>query len=79
MSEGQNKKDRVMLTVRDIADRLNVSNGIIYRLIAMGELQCYRIGKAIRISTLQIEEYLDQSNRSVGEKKMEFSRTLKHL
>jgi excisionase family DNA binding protein len=79
MSEVQDKEDRVMLTVRDIADRLNVSIGIIYRLIAMGELQCYRIGKAIRISTLQIEEYLDQSNRIVGEKKMEFSRTLKHL
>lgn len=48
-----------MMTVNEVAERLNVSPGLIYKLIASGELVPYRIAGAIRISEEELTEYLE--------------------
>ena len=51
----------MLLTVRDTAERLNVSRNCVYQLVDAGKLACHRIGigrGAIRITEEDIETYL---------------------
>jgi excisionase family DNA binding protein len=48
-----------MLTVKEVALRLNVSVGLVYKLVASGALQAHRIGSAIRVTEAQVNSYLD--------------------
>ncbi len=48
-----------MLTVKQVAGHLNVSNALVYKLVASGDLKCHRVGTAIRISRDQLREYLE--------------------
>lgn len=59
-----------LLTVRQVAARLNVSTTAIYDLINAGSLPCYRIGagekrQRIRISETDIAEYLERQRSAV--------------
>ena len=48
-----------LLTVSDIADLLAISQSLVYRLVADGELRCYRIGRgALRFRQEDVETYL---------------------
>jgi excisionase family DNA binding protein len=48
-----------LLTVREVADTMRVSNMTIYRLIRAGELPAIRVGKHFRIRDHELNEYLD--------------------
>ena len=50
-----------MLTVKDVAQRLRVSTGLVYKLAASGQLEHHRIGAALRFSEEHLQAYLDQS------------------
>ena len=50
-----------MLTVKQVAERLNVSQSIIYSLIDAGQIVCHRIGLgrgSIRIAEDDLARYL---------------------
>jgi excisionase family DNA binding protein len=50
-----------MLTVKDVAGRLNCSESFVYELLASGELKHFRLGKGQggkRVSEEQLQEYL---------------------
>ena len=47
-----------MLTVADIAERLNVSNMTVYRRIQSGELKAYRFGRAFRVYEADLNAYM---------------------
>lgn len=50
-----------MLTVKQVADRLNVSQSIIYALVEAGQIVCHRIGVgrgSIRIAEEDLARYL---------------------
>lgn len=50
-----------MLTVKDVADRLNVSQSIVYALVDAGQIVCHRIGLgrgSIRITEEDLARYL---------------------
>ena len=74
----------MLLTVRDVANTLNVSASCVYQLIESGNLPHHRIGVgrgAIRMSEADLNEYLSSCHR---EKMSEAPRraprvTLKHL
>lgn len=66
-----------MLTVRDVAGRLNVSLGCVYTLISRGELPCHRIGigrGAIRVREADLDEYLDSCRVETGPESLQSSR-----
>lgn len=53
-----------MLTVKQVAERLQVSKSIVYALIDAQRLPCHRIGLGrgtIRISETDLGVYLDQN------------------
>lgn len=49
-----------MMTVKEVAEQLGVSRGLVYKLVSDGVLDSYRIGSTIRIAPEQLREYLER-------------------
>ena len=49
-----------MMTVKEVAEHLGVSRGLVYKLVSDGELDSYRVGSTIRITPEQLREYLQR-------------------
>jgi len=47
-----------LMTVREVAEMMRVSNMTVYRLIKAGQLSAIRVGKNYRIRRSDIERYL---------------------
>lgn len=74
----------MMLTVKQVAQRLNVSQSCIYQLVETGRIPHHRIGLgrgAIRFTEDDITEYLAGTREQTGisAPTMPSSRKLKHL
>jgi excisionase family DNA binding protein len=50
-----------MLTVRQVAAELGVSVGLVYRLIATGELAGHRFGAALRVRAGDLARYIERT------------------
>jgi excisionase family DNA binding protein len=52
-----------LLSVKDVAVRLNVSSSTVYDLVAVGELPCFRIGArgrgVLRFTEEMVAKYLE--------------------
>lgn len=48
-----------LLTVREVAETMRVSNMTVYRLIRAGELPAIRVGKHFRIRENELGDYLE--------------------
>ena len=48
-----------LLTVREVADSMRVSNMTVYRLIRSSALPAIRVGKHFRIRSRDLEHYLE--------------------
>lgn len=64
-----------MLRVKQVAERLNLSESKVYEMVERGDLPHHRFGGAIRVSESQIAEYLEETKR---ERRAEQSRKI-HL
>ena len=49
-----------MLTPKQLAARLSLSLSMVYRLLANGDLECYRFGSAYRVSEDQLNAFLQR-------------------
>lgn len=47
-----------LLSVREVAERLIVSVGLVYKLVARGDITAYQIASAIRVGEDELESYL---------------------
>ena len=52
-----------MLRVKQVAERLNLSESKVYEMVERGELPHHRFGGAIRVSEDQIAEFLEETKR----------------
>lgn len=50
-----------MFTVKEVANRLNISQGAVYKAVRSGDLQHHRFGASIRISEDQLTEYVEET------------------
>ncbi len=53
-----------LLTIRDVAERLQVSGRTIHRVVANGDLTVIRIGRAVRVSEEALKAFLTQDDKS---------------
>lgn len=53
------KADGRFLSRREAGERLGVSADTVARLITLGDLRAYRIGRQVRVEASEIERYLD--------------------
>ncbi len=51
------------LSVQDVADLLSVSKSMIYNLIKKGEINSYTVGRKVRFSEEDVQEYIARSKR----------------
>lgn len=65
------------LTVKEVASRLGVSIGAIYKEISKGSLKHYRVGAAIRVSEEHFQAWLSEIEK-VGDKS-EATQSFSHL
>lgn len=56
--DGVDADDR-LLTVREVAAAMRVSNMTVYRLIKAGELHAIRVGRNFRIRESDVDRYFD--------------------
>ena len=63
-----------MLRVKQVAERLNLSESKVYEMLERGELPHHRFGGAIRVSEDQIAEYLEETKRERREQEPRKSR-----
>lgn len=50
-----------LYTAQEVADRLQIKKTTVYELIKRGELYSSKVGKQLRISELQLKQYLERS------------------
>lgn len=55
-----------MLKVRQVADRLSLSESAVRNLIDKGDLSHHRLGGAIRVSEEDLKDYLNEARRERG-------------
>ena len=48
-----------LLTLQEAAERLSLSYAMVRRLIERGELNVHRIGRAVRISNVEVERFIE--------------------
>ena len=49
-----------LLTVREVAARMRVSNMTVYRLIQAGDLRATRVGRSYRLREGDVDTYLNR-------------------
>ncbi|PSL12639.1 helix-turn-helix domain-containing protein [Shimia abyssi] len=54
-----NDKQKPMLTVFDVAERMNVSERTVFRWIKEGRLKVFRAARVLRISEADFQDFLD--------------------
>lgn len=59
--------ERLVLTVRQAADALGVSDDLVYELTARGEIPCLRLGRRRVIPRRAIELMLEQAMTQTGD------------
>jgi len=72
-----------VLRVKQVAERLNLSESKVYEMVERGELSHHRFGGAIRVSEEQIAAYLEETKRERQEPERRKSQprlpTLRHV
>lgn len=58
--------DDRLLTVREVADAMRVSQMTVYRLIKGGELAALRVGRNFRIRESDVDRYFEAQAVSAG-------------
>ncbi len=53
--------DNKALTTQEVADMLKIAKNTVYELVKRGELNSYKIGKKLRYSIEDVENYIEQS------------------
>lgn len=66
MEEGVMHTEREFLSRRQAGAKLGISADTIRRLIEVGEIQAYRIGRQVRIEVSELERYLDAARLQIA-------------
>jgi excisionase family DNA binding protein len=55
-----------LLTCQELADRTGLGRSTWYELVTSGEVPCYRVGRAVRISEADAAQYLAARREATG-------------
>ncbi len=72
-----------MLTIKEVATRLNASSSLVYDLLKLGRLPFIRIGTkrqgGLRIRECDLEQFLEENRRVAVQARPPAKMKLKHL
>ena len=66
-----------MLSVREVAERLGISIGLVYKKASAGEIRHHRFGRRIVFSEEQIREFLQKTE--VASDRLPIPRVYRHI
>lgn len=49
-----------LLRVSEVSQVLNISRSMVYKLINSGNLQSFRIGRVVRVQSVDLQAFIDQ-------------------
>ena len=52
--------DKLLITEKDVCERLSIGRSTVRRLMAQGRLNPFRIGRALRFTTSEVERFVDE-------------------
>ncbi len=52
-----------MYTVKDVRERLGVSEPMVYKLLTTGKIPSYKVGRILRIEPKDVDNYLARVRR----------------
>lgn len=55
--------NKTALTAQDVADILKIAKNTVYELIKRGEINSYKVGRKVRFTAEDIEDYINRSRR----------------
>jgi excisionase family DNA binding protein len=58
--------EEIMLTLKEVAECVNVNERTVYRWVVNGELPAYKLGKIWRVKPSELDLWINK-NRNVGE------------
>jgi len=58
-------RERRLLRIEDVADRLAISRSMAWKLIAIGQLRSLRIGRSVRVRPADLDAYVDAAEREL--------------
>ena len=65
--------DRLLLTVREAADRLGIGRSTAYELIAAGDLETVHIGRACRVPAVALDRFVETLRLSHRQGTLDFT------
>jgi excisionase family DNA binding protein len=54
-----------LLRIEDVAERLAVSRSMAWKLIAIGQLRCLKIGRSVRVRPADLDAYIEGAEREL--------------
>ncbi len=58
--------DKEFLSLEEVADKLGVTYQLVYKLARSGELPAVRLGKLYRVSSADLDAYLEEKKRETA-------------
>lgn len=55
-----NTEEQIVYTIKEVAEKLKVKPQQIYKIIKSEELNCFKVGKAIRVSKQELDAYINK-------------------
>lgn len=59
-------KEKEFLSLEEVAEKLGVTYQLVYRLARSGDLPAVRLGKLYRVSTADLDAYLEEKKRETA-------------
>lgn len=63
ITEGTFMKNQTALDVQDVANILNIAKNTVYELIKRGEINSYKVGRKVRFTMKDVEDYISGSKK----------------
>ena len=54
----------ILLTYKDVAKQLDVSERFVAKLVSLGDLPCVKIGRAVRFNPDKIQEWIEKKSNN---------------
>jgi len=55
-----------LMTTNEVAERLQITRQTVQRMVRRGELNCYKVNRALRFDEKQIADYLAKVQRQAN-------------
>ena len=64
--KSNNEQESLLLTMRQAAKALQLSDRTVWSMIQRGELPCVRLGRSVRIDPADLQQFIEKAKEGQG-------------